>query len=255
MSTSEKVVTWPDVLALAKELLQEIRDRTPKQAVEVQTAHALILGMFWRAVRLYQGILLLLEAHLPEEAAILARSLFEESLRLCQLASDERNRNTLILCWANASIGEKIGLIKTAESLSLESDVRPVLVALEDERSKLQGYAQRHGVTRLIPFLSTKDAALRFGRRDDYWTYQWSHESVHGSDAAWLFARHKVSTDTVALFDKTDDPRLLVIVAVFAAISLAEAAHSASTIFGWQSSVAVKSLLEKIKHTADTYAG
>ena len=48
--------------------------------------------------------------------------------------------------------------------------------------------------------------AQRFGRRDDLWTHAWSHQSVHGSDVAWLFARHKLASGVVGLFAKTGDP-------------------------------------------------
>jgi len=40
-----------------------------------ERARGHIAGMFWRARRLYEGVLLLLKAELPAEAAILARSL------------------------------------------------------------------------------------------------------------------------------------------------------------------------------------
>lgn len=93
---------WAEVLPLAEKIFQLVRDSTPKKLSDVNPAvHLHIIGMFWRALRLYGGVLILLKAELPEEAAILARSLFEEALRLQQLAADTKNRNALILGWAN----------------------------------------------------------------------------------------------------------------------------------------------------------
>src|SRR5688572_22695736 len=89
-----------DVLARAKELAAMITGDIADRAYEIPTAHTYVLGMFWRCVRLYDGVILLLEAQLPEEAAILGRSLFEESLRLQQL-TDSSQRDALIVGWAN----------------------------------------------------------------------------------------------------------------------------------------------------------
>jgi hypothetical protein len=206
------------------------------------TARVYILGMFWRAVRLYEGTLLLL-------------ALFEESLRLRQLSADGSNRDALILGWANTSIDQKIGLMKVAESVGLETDARQILAILDEERTKLQGYAQRHGVAKFPRFLSVKDAAIRFGRKDDYWTYEWSHESVHGSDVAWLFGRRKVAADTVALFAKTDDPPLLASFAAFAAVSFTDAVDAASSIFGWAAFASARETCAKIQSAAERDAG
>ena len=71
--------------SLADDLLSRLKACTPKTEFEIPTAHVYIVGMFWRAVRLYDGTLVLLKSELPEESALLARSLFEESLRLRQL--------------------------------------------------------------------------------------------------------------------------------------------------------------------------
>jgi hypothetical protein len=254
MPSTDNPASWNDVLSNAKQLSSAVKDNVPKHALEIPTAHAFILGMFWRTVRLYDGTLLLPEAQFPEEAAILARSLFEESLRLRQLGADKANRDALILGWANTSINEKIGLIKVAESVGLEPDSQPLLAALDEERSKLQGYAQRHRVVKFIPFLSVKDAALRFGRMEDYWTYSWSNESVHGSDAAWLFGRRKIATDTIGLFAKTNNPGLCASIAAFAAVSLIDAASAVSSIFGWAAFASAREICTRIQGAADAYA-
>ncbi len=142
----------------------------PKETIQIPTTHVYVLGMSWRAVRLFDGILLLLEANLPEKSMMLARSLFEESLWLQQLAADTPTRDALVLRWAKKSIQEKRGLIRDAESVGLESPSEPLLATLDEQEGKLQGYARGHGIGRLPKLLSVKDAALRFGRGEDYWT-------------------------------------------------------------------------------------
>src|SRR5436190_14065033 len=100
---------WQLVERECERLLAALRASATSEPQEIPTHHVYVLGMYWRCVRLFDATLLLLKAELPEEAAIVARSLFEESLRLQQLAADEADRDALILGWANGSIGERLG--------------------------------------------------------------------------------------------------------------------------------------------------
>jgi len=249
---ADKTSVWVEVRPHAERLLQLVSDSPPTGEFEIPTAHAYIAGMFWRARRLYEGVLLLLKAELPEEAAFLARSLFEEGLRLQQLATEPENRDALILYWANASISQQQGLMETAKASGLDPDISEVSAALEERRRNLQEYAVRHGVKRRRQFQTVRDAAFRFGRKEDFWTYQWAHESVHGSDAMWLFARRKRGVDTVALHAKTNDPEVLSGFAHVAAKSMAEAADAAFTIFGWTAAPEFQQVVSDIERVLDS---
>ena len=136
------------------------RPFAPKGVFEIPAAHAYIAGMFWRVRRLYEGVLILLKAELTEGAAFLARSLFEEGLRLQQLAAEPESRDALILGWANASLSEQVGLLETGKASGPDSDISAASAALETRRRALWEYARRHGVQRLRPFQTVRDAAL-----------------------------------------------------------------------------------------------
>ena len=224
---------WPQVQQQANRLLQLVRELTPKGEVDVQTAHAYILGMYWRCLRLYEATLLLLSAGFPEEAVFLARSLFEDSLHLQQLAAEPEARDALILGWANRSIDQKRGLFQTAKALGLDKDVDEALASLEDQRKSLTGYASRHGVRSFSSFRSVKDAATRYDRKEDVWTYEWAHEFVHGTDAAYVFARRKLIPGSAGMYAKTEHPELRAGFAEFAARSLTDASAAICRIFGW----------------------
>ena len=190
MDANNRESVWVEVLARAEGLLQHIRENSPKGVFEIPAAHIqVVVAIFWRAVRLYDGVLVLLKNQQPEEAMFLARSLFEDGLRLQELAEDIQNRDALILCWVNRSIGENRGLLEVGKACGLDTDISAAVTSLEGEVRELQKYARQHGVMKFQTFLSTREAALKFGRREDYWTYHWAHESVHGSDASWMFAK------------------------------------------------------------------
>lgn len=218
------------------------RDAVPSE-IDVSHMHFHVLGMFWRSRRLLRGVIALLESGLPEEALIIGRSLFEDSLRLRQLAEEPENRGALTMGWVIASLEKKKGLIRAAHKAGLEMSPETVLDALQSEQVELQKYCSQ-GIGRPKTFLPPKEAAMRYGRTDDYWTYELSHQMVHGGDAAWLFSRRKVAGDRVGVFAGTHNPAVVVGVARYAAGSLVEAASSTCRIFGFATSPECPSLLE-----------
>jgi hypothetical protein len=233
---------WTTVLKRAEELLELVSTNVPTGEFTVPAAHAHIVGMFWRSRRLYDGVLLLLKAELPEEALFLARSLFEDSLRLRQLAADVQSRDAFILGWANRSLEEQRGLLNTGVATGQDEDISAAVSALNEQQRHLREYATRHGVTRLLNFDSIRHLAFRFGRKDDLWTYQLSHESVHGSDSFWMFARRRPAADAAAFHAKNADPIFRSSVALFAARSMRDATVAASAVFGW-------SMPSRVAHT------
>jgi hypothetical protein len=104
---------------------------------------------------------------------------------------------------------------------------------VDGKRRDLNQNATRLGVKRRQSFRAERDAAFRFSRQEDFWLYEWMHEAVHGSDAAWLFSRRRPTEGQVSLYAGTADPELLSEFARFAATSIANASQATFTIFGW----------------------
>jgi len=234
MLDSKKESLWDKVLPHAEELHRLVSLNVPKGVFDVTpSANIHIVGMLWRALRLYEGVLILLKAQLPEEAMILGRSLFEVSLRLKQLEAEPDNRFALILGWVNESIQQQFGLLQVGKTSGLDTDIDEAIARIEERKKENRRYADEVGVTRYQGFLPEREAANRFGRKEDFWTYEWSHESVHGSDAAWLFARRRPEADRIDLHAKTGDPSVLSSFAHFAAQSMLDSAKAVFTIMGW----------------------
>jgi hypothetical protein len=103
------------------------------------------------------------------------------------------------------------------------------LATLKEQRKRLDAYAAG---SRWKPFLEPGDAAKRFDRKDDFWTYQWAHESVHGGEAASIFST-RVQGDTTHVHAKVDEPSVLGAFAHFAARAMADAATATYSILGW----------------------
>lgn len=226
---STRDLPWADILGYAENILHIVREHTPK-LFDIRPVDQHMIGMFWRAVRLYDGVLLLLKNQLPEEGAILARSLFEVSLHLQQLDAEPREKDALIFGWVNTSINEQIGLLHHCEP----SEVVDGGVANLQQREKgNRKAASEVGVGKFRNFLDPKVAAKRYGREDDILLYEWSHESVHGSEAGWLFSKRMMAEPVVGFFAKNGDTRIRSHVARFAARSIAKSTEAVFRMMNW----------------------
>jgi hypothetical protein len=230
------------LLAQARDLARKISPRE----LEVKIEDMFVLCLYWRSIRLFDGIIALLEKDLPEEALILGRSLFVEALRLAEIEAAGVQRVALVLGWENTSIEEKKGLFKEASKLGLEFDPTPILRQLDEEQRKLHAYRKDHGIGKLRRFLSEREAAIKYGRAHDYWTYALSHEIVHGSDASFIFNRDKVTTGKVSIRDRTPDPNLQLGITCFVVKSVLQAAKATASVFGWQGTDQLDRLYEEV---------
>ena len=230
-STTGRESSWVELLAHAERLLHLVENSPPKEEFPVTpSANIHLVSMFWRARRLYVGVLILLKAELPEEAAILARLLFEVSLYLQELEAEPQDRYALVFGWLNRSINEEYGLLKTCDPLQTGLD--EAFAILEKRREENIKNASELGVS-FLTFLETKIAAKRFGRSGDILLYEWANESVHGSEAAVMLAIQRPAGNTIGLNEKTGNPLVLSHFAHFAAKSIAAAAKATVAILGW----------------------
>jgi len=209
---------------------QVLRTVAPEQS----THDAIALQLHARTVRVFEAVCILLTQNLPEEALFLGRSLFEDALRLEEIAESGDARAELLLGWANDSISEKIGLIRAAVVAGLEPDSTTMLANLERDRKQLSAYQRRNGVDRLRRFRQVRDAALRYDRAHGLWTYLLAHEAVHGSDAYFAFLRTKQSVDTITLDMRTTDSDVVFGAAAFCIRSAMQATKATAAVFGLQ---------------------
>lgn len=230
-NTTGRESSWVELLAHAERLLDLVENSPPKGEFPVTpSANIHIVSMFWRARRLYAGVLILLKAELPEEAAILARSLFEVSLYLQELEAEPQERYALVFGWLNRSINEEFGLLKAGDPLQPGLD--EAFAILEERRQENIKNASDLGVS-FLTFLDTKLAAKRFRRSGDIVIYEWAQESVHCSEAAVMLAIQRPVGDTIGLKEKMGNPLVLSHFAYFAAKSIAAAAKAIGAILGW----------------------
>ncbi len=250
--TTEGESPWVALLARAERLLHLV-ENSPREGEFPITpsANIHIVSLFWRARGLYAGTLILLKAELPEEAAILARKLFEVSLYLQELEAEPQNRYALVFGWVNRSINEECGLLNTCAP---QPGLDEAYATLEKRREENSKNASELGAS-FLTFLETKIAAKKFHRSGDILIYEWAHESVHGSEAAMMFVTQRPAEDTIGIYAKTGNSMVRSHYAHFAAKSMLAAATATFAIFGWTLPPGVEQTVGDIERIRDSHAG
>jgi hypothetical protein len=205
--------------------------------IEMDPLENCVFGTVVRGIRLTVGTTALIEKRLQAEAFILGRSLFEDSLRMAQIGYAGRNRKALMLEWQLASLAEVENLHIEAKAISLETNTwHDIPAKLAQQRQQLDALAKRDQITRKR-FLSDKDAAMRFGRLHDYWTYRWAQQMTRGSDVAQVSYRkidpavHGRSPNVYTSTEK-EDPVFATACANWCVRSLLQTAGAAAVVFG-----------------------
>ena len=133
-----------------------------------------------RAANLFEGVYLLLEDGQSENAFVLARPLFEESVWLLEVSdSDESTRLAYALGWWHEGAKKKLELYQ--QTLMYDPRAATETPRLtETEMQRIQGLAREYGATILKP-PKTKPLAEKHGLMVDFTKYLLAHQFVHGS--------------------------------------------------------------------------
>jgi hypothetical protein len=220
------------------------------QVVEIPTADAYILSMYARSRSLLHGVSVLLDAGMPEEAMILARELFSDSLILKAIAGAGEARGALLLGMRNDGLTDLQNLERQALNLGLRSEqhFNEVGDMIAAERAKVERYRVRNGIAGYGKLPDEKQLAKSQGRVGEYLDYQFAHRMVHRADFAQAMRTTRGDDDIVRVFLQTPDPEFAPNVAAVAMTAALHAHLGAAAVFGWaETSVAeIDELLRQI---------
>lgn len=220
---------------LMARVLASLEEATPKEEAELKVLDHPILQMYMRSRSLYEGTHILIEARLAEEALVLARSLYEESLRLMHLAKEGERRWSYTARWLMDAIDHKRGLVREGPLPRDQEKEKEFLRQLDDEETKLRGAKQRLGVVTEMRFTSVENLATIHNRNDDLWTYKLSHRMTHGSPIAQSFRSIKPASqdqeEPHRLYTRSDNPFPKLIAIVFSTKSMLHSHQSVAAIF------------------------
>jgi len=225
-----------------------MRSAFPAEGISVTPADAVALGIYSRSMSLFRSIILLLSNNQPEEALMLWRSLFTESLRMRELAAEGRkDRIAIELGHYAYSLEQTKQRLQQAKRLGVTDDITSELAHIENQKRGMEKYRKGFGIEKLKRFSSEENLINKLNLNVDLWTFLYSHGFVHGEDIAHTYRRRKIQTDVLAFFSHNADPELLAAVGLTAAQSAIDAHKAAGQIFGWEVSTELQKLTENLE--------
>lgn len=226
--------------------------------ITMPTRHSYTLGIYARTRSYFRATLALAQNGLADEALTVARSLFEDSLRLAILAKtdDEVRQIDGLIGWLLDGVERAIGLYREAKRLGVGWDHEAVIAHLEEERRKMLGYRERRGSGRKVPALFSeqelKNAALDDGRSNAWWLHEVADQMVHGNYFAHLM-RHTTADDGTAMVAIRDsNPRGLMDIVAFAIESVVVSHQSICAILELPEMPELNELVDEVEQLQAT---
>lgn len=223
----------------SKELMRRVREillgHHEGEVMETTLVDAHVLMMYSRIRSLLEGVCVLLDARLPEEAIILGREMFTDSLHLMEIASRGPDRARLILRLANDTLTEMENLERQALSLRMRNKghVEKVLDYVAKERKKIEGYRLRHGIGPPESLRHEKQLATDHGRLDEYLDFQFAHRMVHRAHMAQAGRTRRRDAEVVGIYLRNPDDDFIAAVSAFVMTSALHAHKAVASIFAW----------------------
>jgi hypothetical protein len=235
-----------ELLQAVSDMAGTIGDETPVE----RFYHEHEVGLLFDRCRgMFDAVRVLLDKGFIQEAAVLCRPLFVDSLALAEIAgADETRRISLIA-------GRQLHAIADIEGIFLEmqargDDVTKNLEHTAERRRRVEGYARRHEAStrRWDPEGQVKTLADRHGRGNQYAEYRLTSHFVHGSAA---ITEHRSSVDDEDVM-RIGGPHLDVDAwerptALLAAYSLLQACRATCSILGYDEPETLLALLTRIE--------
>jgi Family of unknown function (DUF5677) len=149
---------WEDVGEVLEDIEERLLSSVPVEEISVTPADAIALSMYWRCMSLFRSIILLLSNNQPEEALMLWRSLFTDSLRMRELAAAEKkDRIAIELGHYAYSLERTKQRFQQATRLGVTDDVSRELAHIENQKRGVENYRKRFGIEKLKRFSSEEN--------------------------------------------------------------------------------------------------
>jgi hypothetical protein len=205
-----------------------------------------VWATFDRCRSFFGAICLLARHDFGEEAVVLARSLFGDSLMLMELAAvDEARQIEIVAGFLMTTLNSQQGIAREAQRRG--EDASDDLARIQGQRADLEDYARRHGVSARSWKLNEKDLATKYKR--EYLDFRVAHLFVHGSAFAAAQRYSEEGDDVWIGRPSTSDWATAAV--LFAASSLVCAIEAVCTIVGWPQPEELADLRSRIERASE----
>jgi hypothetical protein len=242
------IKAWEAVREVLERIEEKLLSSGPAEEISVAQADAIALNIYFRCISLFRSITLLLNNNQAEEALMLWRALFTDSLRMRELeAAGKKDRIAIELGHYVNSVERTKQRLQQAKRLGVTDDVTSELAQIENQKKNVENYRKRLGIEKLKQFSSEENLINKLHLEVDRWTFLSSHGFVHGEDIALGHRRRKIQPGVLAFFSHTVDPDFLAGVGLAAAQAILDTHEAARKMFGWQISPELHELIENFE--------
>ncbi len=202
----------------ALELVRESRQMVSRVIEEpthsTRFVGPLVFAVLARATSRFLAIELLLRKNLHEEAAIVLRSLANDSLRLRYLAASPETRTASALWWWNQFLGEVEKLGRAARRTHQDGDGEDLLAWVRERRHENEARQRDLGVPRLIAMPAEgRQLALAVGDPDSEIDYLLSTNPSHSALASAWSEASRADDGTTGIHVGRPDPAMTIALA------------------------------------------
>src|SRR5215213_2451653 len=177
---AENSNVWEGVRELLEQIEETMLAALPAEEISVTPVDAVALGMYWRCMSLFRSIVLLLNNNQAEEALMLWRTLFTDSLRMRELeAAGKKDRIAIELGHYVNSVERTKQRLQQAKRLGVTDDVTSELAQIENQKRNVENYRTRLGIEKLKHFSTEENLINKLHLEVDRWTFLYSHGFVH----------------------------------------------------------------------------
>jgi hypothetical protein len=207
--------------------------------IEVTPVNALALQKLWRTRSLFLASVALIRAGWCEEAILLGRSLWDESIFLAQFADAREERPAFYLRWRQESLQRALAMFREVHATDQDFDIAEVEDALEHQLGPGLAEAQvTFGVSALPDFKTGKQAAEAAGRAEDYHSYLMASSIAEGAFDSVMYRQRDIDDSehgrVLGMHDRTMDPAVVTAAARFLVDSYIACHTSVAMTLGWQ---------------------
>jgi hypothetical protein len=166
------------LLGLLESIDRNAQASYPDDVRTGELAHTVVVGLDARCRGLFRSAFHLLRENHAEEAAILCRTLFSDSLLLGYFHHNQPTSEQLAVRFMRESLQVERGLVLAATSYGAPPQGRG-LAGSDTDLADLDAYATRIGMRKIKKLPNEKAMAEAIGRPNYYYFYQWASAHVH----------------------------------------------------------------------------
>jgi hypothetical protein len=221
------------IVNLLDDICTNVMNYANNEFFESTLADFLVFSIYSRARSTFQGAVTLIKQNLPEEALVLSLSLFDDAIKLKELAENLDEKNALLLGMVNQDLKDKKRILRRAARSLEDEDIKEGIKKAKFFQRRIKETAKNNNIKQLKDF-TPEEFAAQFFSSDTFRMYYISKMMLNDPNS-WLNRRVKaMEGNRLMLESNTDDLSFIGEAAASIIEAIMTASDSVAKIMGWE---------------------